>query len=176
MKIMVWIAVLGLIAFPVLAVEMEKPSPEGLRIAADSARRGLTWLALSGGAVMAAEGGTKVKGNTILFHAPNGQLESIRLSDVDVTATKRLNTAVREGRWVDADTLAWAKIHVHTFTPGQVKAMALFMKAQAAEGTAPVMTDCGGGAAGEICMIDREAAYAEAAYKVLADEAAAKKH
>ena len=127
MKIMVWIAVLGLIAFPVLAVEMEKPSPEGLRIAADSARRGLTWLALSGGAVMAAEGGTKVKGNTILFHAPNGQLESIRLSDVDVTATKRLNTAVREGRWVDADTLAWAN-HSRTASSSSVSRMAMARK------------------------------------------------
>lgn len=165
-----------ILALPAQAVELQQPTPEGLRIAADSARRGLTWLALSGGTVMAAEGGTKVKGNTIVFHSVNGQLQSIRLSDVDLPATQKLNVAVREGRWVDPDTLAWANVRVRTFTPGQVQAMALFMKAQEAHGDAPVLTDCGGGAAGQICALDQEAAYAAAAYQALADEAATKKN
>ena len=81
-----------LVAFFLLALPQPQPASAG-------------WIVLRGGEVIRTRGAWKVEGSSVVFTTMQKQYTSIRLAEVDVTASQRLN---RQGSPRHAETFLQA--------------------------------------------------------------------
>lgn len=79
------------------------------------------WLILKDGSEIETSGPWQVKGNVVVFSLPNGNLASLRLSEVDITSSSAFSLGKREETVLKSETETPAKrTAVYTITDDDV--------------------------------------------------------
>lgn len=148
------------------AGEFPQPTPDGIRIAMDTARWAVSWLVFTDGSRQEIAGKMEIKEPRLIFYNAAGTMFSVKLTDVDLAATTHFNRVVREGRWVDSATLAWSQARVRNSRTSMSDIWRQYLQMSDALDQAmdaDVQANCGGYSAGTaqyFCGFQREIQFA----------------